>query len=88
MAGLNPWVAILISGVVGVIIYLLARHNKIRPWSSVILALLVFNLVLAFTYPKDQNFSLYMFISIIISVIILIYVLGKALSDREFDPST
>ena len=85
--------ALLIWLVVGLIVFFAARYYRITLWSSFVLALLVAGIVLAIVYPVTGMpagltggsglQTLYWLILFLSSLIFVIYIVHKAVTDRE-----
>ena len=85
--------ALLIWLVVAVIVFVIARNYKIRAWSAFALALLVASIVLGIVRPANtvawganQNAGLaglYWLIMFLTPLILIIYIVSKAVTDTE-----
>lgn len=90
---MNVGASLLIWLIILAAVYFLARYWHIKQFSSVVLAILVAAIVLSIVKPANQvsmtlgssNFadSLYWLIMFLSPIIILIYVVAKAVTDTE-----
>ena len=85
--------ALLIWLVVAILVFIIARNYRIRIWSAIVLALVIATIVLGIIRPPntlawriDQAnglAGLYWLIMFIVPLVVLVYVVGKAVTDRE-----
>ena len=85
--------ALLIWLVVALIVFFAARYYRIAMWSAFVLALLVAGIVLAIVYPVtgmptgltggNGLQSVYWLILFLSSLIFVIYIVQKAVTDRD-----
>lgn len=85
--------ALIIWAVVTIIIFAIARAYRIRVWSSIILSLVISTTVLMSIHRPDAMRiglnqqsgleGLYSLIMFIVPLIMLIYVIGKSVTDQE-----
>ena len=85
--------ALFVFLLITILVFLVARMIRIRFFSALILALLVGYLTLITIRPwqtvegfVEGNFNalIYLFISVIVPILVIIYVITKVFQDREF----
>jgi hypothetical protein len=79
---------VLLYIVVAVLIFILAKISDIRTFSALVLSLLVAQIVMSIFRPDvksstSKEMNVHLVAQVVTSVIILVYVFGKALSDRS-----
>ncbi len=83
--------ALIVYVVVAVLVFILARVYRIRTYSAVILALVIGQIAISLIRPDNLSsdqarpmaVSFYLSIQLITSLLVLVYVIGQALSDRD-----
>ena len=92
---MDPLIALIIYLIAVLITFFLAKNAGIQTWSAFILALVVGAILLAILAPFSiadtfaagpvqavSSTLLYLFVGVITTILILIYVIQKALQDR------
>jgi ABC-type uncharacterized transport system permease subunit len=84
------WVALLIWLIVFIVIFVVAKKYRVTTWSSIALATLISVLILGLLRPPNtlimaqgSNWgSIYWLIMFIAPILIIIYTISKAITDR------
>lgn len=87
--------ALLIWLIIAILLFVIARNYRIRIWSALVLSLVIATIILGIVRPpntlawnlhQSNGFAgLYWLIMFIVPLIILIYVIGKSLTDRNLE---
>lgn len=88
---MNLTTALIVYVIIAVLVFILARVYRIRTFSAVVLALVIGQIAISLIRPdnlateqaRPTAVTAYLVIQLVTSLLVLVYVIGQALSDRD-----